>query len=973
MRSFRWLHFSDLHIGSDGTSTLWSNFQDDLKTDLSRVHSLTGNWDVVFITGDIAFSGRPDQFEQATDNLRCLWEFFRRELGFTPPIFCVPGNHDLRRPNSELPINMVLSNMYWSDKERVRKTFWDSPNNDYRQLINDCFRNYSKWFEQLPLPKLAMRNGILPGDISAKAGTKLQVGLVGLNSAFLHLNDRAESFLDLHEKQLVEVCGGDPPGWCATNELNFILTHHGQDWLHKRAQERYRSELYNPDKFYAHLFGHMHTPATKDISEGGSSFRRFRQAPSLFGLTNYGSANEKRCHGYNAGVIHFTDDEAKEHRWSRITAPQEDGRTLLGPEQRPDLNKQDESVITFFRLGRRRIKDGFSQSPSHEDALKIPDLINQIRKELLRTRNYLERLEKIHDEVLKLWKHHHGPPWEIFHNNSHNIEVEKALYELIPEDKRTNLSEEEWFSLIASVWFHDIGMIVGLPGFETDREKELNDEKGVNLFIDVRQQHNLRSATFVRNNWQTLGISEREADSISTICKFHRRTEDINVCPNNIGGIRIALLSAYLRVAVTIHLDQQITSQQYQELLQSSGMDWESMFHWMKAQWITSIKADPERLQLILTYLGAPEESDIAGFVSDRIKNELDDTLKSVLLIMLRGKISYFLDVSMKKHGFMDAAALRELELIRGNIHLEELSSASEAYVTVLNTLLKFTAYPDPLKVITRYVGNISHLLKIRPCHNMIRNLLARIEPILAANAAVPDETVATLREIVSRLINEKRKNTRRMRMYARPFLTDRGSILLYGYSSSVIDALSSLSHEDKQRTKVYIGECRGKSQFDRLNLILYNDGINYAENVKKLGFTQVQIIPDISIGNLMKRNLIQKVFFGANGIDIKKGSFGHTCGHLTIADLAKEYKVPVYVIAETSKFGELKWDKGLNRDINWLTNDPNYLSVAQEMARENPREDQVEPEKINTLITEIGAFPPARIPERIKAGSSES
>ena len=161
--------------------------------------------------------------------------------------------------------------------------------------------------------------------------------------------------------------------------------------------------------------------------------------------------------------------------------------------------------------------------------------------------------------------------------------------------------------------------------------------------------------------------------------------------------------------------------------------------------------------------------------------------------------------------------------------------------------------------------------------------------------------------------------------------------------------------------------ENAGKSQFDRSNNIFYNDGLYYAKKVKEIGFAQVQIIPDISIANLMKRGRIQKVLFGANGIDVETGSFGHTCGHLSIADISKEYEVPVIVIADTEKFGKLTWEEDLNRDIDWLTNDPMWISAAMEMARENPREDLVEPEKVYTLVTELGAFRPQNIPERIR------
>ena len=174
---------------------------------------------------------------------------------------------------------------------------------------------------------------------------------------------------------------------------------------------------------------------------------------------------------------------------------------------------------------------------------------------------------------------------------------------------------------------------------------------------------------------------------------------------------------------------------------------------------------------------------------------------------------------------------------------------------------------------------------------------------------------------------------------------------------------------EVKERTPIYVAECRGKTRYSQSNEVRYCDGLNYAVQVRKAGFIHVSITPDICIGNLMARELIGKVVFGANGID-STGRFGHTAGHLSIADLAAQNKVPIYVISITAKFGKLDWHANLERDVQWLSRDKKTLSVLEmyKIRTVNPREDIVDPDKIDMLITEVGAFPPTRIPEFIKS-----
>lgn len=136
----------------------------------------------------------------------------------------------------------------------------------------------------------------------------------------------------------------------------------------------------------------------------------------------------------------------------------------------------------------------------------------------------------------------------------------------------------------------------------------------------------------------------------------------------------------------------------------------------------------------------------------------------------------------------------------------------------------------------------------------------------------------------------------------------------MFGSSSIVLAALKDLPNSVKEQLSIYVAECRGKTQYNSRNEIKYSDGLKYATDLRKAGFVDVVIVPDICVGNLVARGLIDKVVFGANGIDMN-GGFGHTAGHLTIAVVAKHFGVPVYVISDLMKLGELEWEPELVRE----------------------------------------------------------
>ncbi len=311
--SFSWLHLTDLHRGMSQQSYLWQNVRQIFFDDLSRLHERSGPWDLVLFTGDLTQRGSKEEFAQVEELLRELWEKLK-QLGSSPYLLAVPGNHDLIRPHPEEPTVILLQE--WQKREKIKEAFWNDPESPYRKLITQSFENYLKWWtKQAYKPKKDFKVGSLPGDFSCtfekQDGAKL--GVVGLNSSFLQLtDDDYEGKLELHASQFHQACGGDGVTWANQHHVCLLLTHHPPVWLNQRARQDLESEINPYGRFTVHLCGHMHETAYREIAEGGTQTRRTWQGRSLFGLEYIDTARTvERSHGYTVGKVELDGDKGK--------------------------------------------------------------------------------------------------------------------------------------------------------------------------------------------------------------------------------------------------------------------------------------------------------------------------------------------------------------------------------------------------------------------------------------------------------------------------------------------------------------------------------------------------------------------------------------------------------------------------------------------------------------------------------------
>lgn len=318
-KQFTWLHLSDFHIGQK-SQWLWPNFKTIFLEDLRRLSIDAGPIDLVLFSGDLTQRGEKAQYAALTKELQDIWELWDK-LGQHPVLFTIPGNHDLERP----PANDARLKMLtrWDSDPEVVKEFWGEEDNQYIDLVRSAFANYSTWQDEINaqgIPVAPITKGLLPGDASSSLVlNEVSVGLIGLNSSFLQLNEsNFTEKLALDLRQLNAITGGNVPAWCDKHEINFLLTHHPPSWLSSVAFREYQTEIYPSGRFTAHLFGHMHDADMVTLHRGGDSGRKSLQSSSLFGMEFLADGTTERVHGYSVGNISFQEDEITWKLWPRI-------------------------------------------------------------------------------------------------------------------------------------------------------------------------------------------------------------------------------------------------------------------------------------------------------------------------------------------------------------------------------------------------------------------------------------------------------------------------------------------------------------------------------------------------------------------------------------------------------------------------------------------------------------------------------
>ncbi len=270
MGEISWLHLSDLHLGKElyNERVVLESLLEDIRKQIQINHL---SLDFIFITGDLTFSGQPEEFERGREFITHLSDVAKVSMD---DIILVPGNHDISRGN----ILTVARNSrrYLDNREAVADII---SNVEEREIYTRGLLNYNQFIASSFSWAQAVEKSPLSFTINKVVGG-IPVSVLALNTAWLAYGDGNEKGnLILGERQAREALDKvDSP------KIIITLMHHPFDWLKWFDSNDVKGMLERRSDFI--LNGHEHR---LDVIGKGSVFgKAFR--------ISAGSAYETRNH-----------------------------------------------------------------------------------------------------------------------------------------------------------------------------------------------------------------------------------------------------------------------------------------------------------------------------------------------------------------------------------------------------------------------------------------------------------------------------------------------------------------------------------------------------------------------------------------------------------------------------------------------------------------------------------------------------
>lgn len=159
--------------------------------------------------------------------------------------------------------------------------------------------------------------------------------------------------------------------------------------------------------------------------------------------------------------------------------------------------------------------------------------------------------------------------------------------------------------------------------------------------------------------------------------------------------------------------------------------------------------------------------------------------------------------------------------------------------------------------------------------------------------------------DIISRLITDRKSQSIGMMQKWAEVIEKGDNVLTYSQSVRVAEIFQGAPRGVQDSCHVFISECRPKSPMS------FRDALAISDSLTECGY-QLTLVPDACVGHLLARNQIDKIVIGAHAIHFVNGepkSFVNTCGSSQLLDSALRHRIPVFVIAESSKFIEVDND----------------------------------------------------------------
>lgn len=287
----RWLHISDFHM-SGSQSYDADRVLGALCRSLPALRARSGQLDFVIVSGDVALSGKADEYERATalfDRLLSDAEIDKTRL------FVVPGNHDVDRSlNSSL--SRTLDTPIDADK-------YFSPTRDLQHVLlrqSGFILWYNSYFDGIR--SFPCASTCAPLEVATVRDTPVAILLI--NSACFSADDFDHGKLLIGRRCIEEALSGS-----AIDQASFRIAvmHHPLSWLSMVESSNIKALL--RDSFDVILSGHLHETDIEQVQGATSGAIHLTAGASYQGSEWPNSAMICHYDGDQVGVlpIQFVD------------------------------------------------------------------------------------------------------------------------------------------------------------------------------------------------------------------------------------------------------------------------------------------------------------------------------------------------------------------------------------------------------------------------------------------------------------------------------------------------------------------------------------------------------------------------------------------------------------------------------------------------------------------------------------------
>ncbi len=334
-KQITWLHLSDAHLRSSEGAVQWSQdiviqkFLDHLPSLLAR-NQLEP--DFLFFTGDVAFSGKTDEYSIAKGFI----EETISKLPKEPKVFFVPGNHDVTWNQIDINTEKKLRNNL-KNQQRILSLMLDASKEEERENIFKRQHNYNEFLNYFSNVMSPLEEDEQYYYLAIVNHIGLDIGIVGFNSSWLSTRkDHIKKEEDIPDLDLQHLVIGEPNIYKALDqlkdvELRIALIHHPpfSKWFNDIDLKAQNAML---PEFHFILRGHEHMEKFDSLSPIDQGRVAHHFASGALYLTDEYTNNfnvVKLNLDRGVGTIFFYTYFHNYYAWRPYTGPADEGYKLF--------------------------------------------------------------------------------------------------------------------------------------------------------------------------------------------------------------------------------------------------------------------------------------------------------------------------------------------------------------------------------------------------------------------------------------------------------------------------------------------------------------------------------------------------------------------------------------------------------------------------------------------------------------------